>query len=98
MPNPLLASAPRAKSAEGLAVAPSRAGDVLLPEKAALEMLGGVSFMWIRRRLLLDPSFPNLVRVGRRRFYWRGDLLRWLGSPEAARPLHDPRTSRAGGS
>jgi predicted DNA-binding transcriptional regulator AlpA len=84
-PHPITTN--RVKASDGLAVAPLREGDVLLSEMKAREMLGGASHMTFRRRLAEDPTFPRLVRIGRRRFYWRNDVLRWVHSDAAARSL-----------
>jgi hypothetical protein len=52
--------------------------------KQAQELIGGVSHMWFKRRLQ-DPTFkfPKRHEAGRRRFYWRTDLIVWLQSPHA---------------
>jgi predicted DNA-binding transcriptional regulator AlpA len=42
------------------------------------ERWGGVSHMFIERRLLQDPNFPRPLKLGRRiRFYDLGDIERW---------------------
>ena len=87
---PRLPTMRRPRAADGLPSAPSRNDDVLLSERAARTMIGGVSHMFIRRQLATDAAFPKLVRVGRRRFYWRNDILKWLGSPAAAQPDQPP--------
>lgn len=53
---------------------------------------GGVSHMWIERKLK-DSSFPRPVRFGGRLRFWRaGDLLAWEratiagGSPQRENP------------
>lgn len=87
-----LATAPRAKAGAGLPIAPSRDGDKLLSERLAGELLGSPSHMfWRRYDAAGIPGFPPLIRIGRRRFRWRNDVLRWVSSPEAARPLPSRR-------
>lgn len=41
------------------------------------EFCGGVSDMWIWRRLKSDPSFPRPVYVGRRRFWLESEMRNW---------------------
>ena len=67
------------------AVAIDRTDDRLLPEPEAQRFLGGVSHMWIRRRLA-EPQFrfPPPRRLGRRVFFWASDLAEWVASPHAA--------------
>jgi hypothetical protein len=61
-----------------------RTSDKLINEPAAQDVCGGVSHMWFRRRLA-EPRFrfPEPVFLGRRRMYWRGDLVAWIASPHA---------------
>ncbi len=83
----------RVKASDGLAAPPSRVDDVLLPEKiAGQRYLGDPSHMFWRSRDAKDPSFPKLVRVGRRRFRWQNDILRWIaaqGAEAALTPIDD---------
>ena len=45
---------------------------------------GGVSHMWLVRRLADDPSFPRFVRLGRLRFWDQAELERWERERAAA--------------
>jgi predicted DNA-binding transcriptional regulator AlpA len=45
---------------------------------AVRQLCGGVSDMWIWRRLRDDPSFPKPTYVGRRRFWREADIIAWL--------------------
>ena len=45
---------------------------------------GGVSHMWLVRRLGDDPSFPRFVRLGRLRFWDEAELERWERERAAA--------------
>lgn len=38
---------------------------------------GGVSHMWVERRLADDPNFPRPVYIAKRRFWRLGDLVNW---------------------
>ena len=51
------------------------------------ELCGGVSDMWLWRRLKEDPTFPRPVYIARRRFWREADVLQWLES--------QPQTGRA---
>ena len=42
------------------------------------ELCGGVSDMWLWRRLKDDPQFPRPVYIARRRFWREADVLAWL--------------------
>lgn len=41
------------------------------------ERYGGVSFMWIERRLKDDPTFPKPVKFGRLRFFDIDEVIAW---------------------
>jgi predicted DNA-binding transcriptional regulator AlpA len=41
------------------------------------ERYGGVSFMWIERRLESDPDFPRPTKFGRLRYFDLAELERW---------------------
>lgn len=51
----------------------------LLTAKTVCEMLGGVSDMWLWRRLN-DPQsqFPEPIYIARRRFWRESDILDWI--------------------
>jgi predicted DNA-binding transcriptional regulator AlpA len=38
---------------------------------------GGVSHMWLVRRLADDPNFPRAVKLGRLRFFDEAELEAW---------------------
>jgi hypothetical protein len=38
---------------------------------------GGVSFMWIERRLQSDPEFPRPRKFGRLRYFNLDELIAW---------------------
>jgi hypothetical protein len=49
---------------------------------------GGVSHMWLRRRLQTDANFPRPVYIGSIPFYRLGDVRRWeAGLPTAPPPM-----------
>ena len=49
----------------------------LLNSRQVRDFFGGVSSMWLPRRLRNDPSFPRPIPIAKR-FYWKlGDLKRW---------------------
>ena len=68
----------RPRACDGLAEPPNRENDKLLRERELREMCGGISVPTVEELLETDPTFPRRIRIGRRWFYWRGDLLRWL--------------------
>ena len=41
------------------------------------ERYGGVSHMWLERRLLGDPDFPRFIKFGRLRFWDESSLEAW---------------------
>jgi predicted DNA-binding transcriptional regulator AlpA len=50
---------------------------VFLTTRQVRHRYGGVSHMWIERRLLDDPDFPKPVYFGRRRFWLLAALKTW---------------------
>lgn len=51
--------------------------NTLIPAKQLRARYGGVSHMWIERKLANDPTFPRPVYISSRR-YWRvGELNAW---------------------
>ena len=51
--------------------------DALIPTARVRARYGGVSHMWIERRLLDDSHFPRPIYIAKRR-YWRiADLAAW---------------------
>lgn len=49
---------------------------------AVRDLCGGVSDMWLWRRLDSDPSFPRPVYISKRRFWREADIVDWLESQE----------------
>ena len=48
-------------------------------QTAALrELCGGVSDMWVWRRLNTDPTFPRPIYIARRRYWREADVVAWL--------------------
>lgn len=45
---------------------------------AVRELCGGVSDMWLWRKLDGDPTFPRPVYIGNRRFWKESEVLAWL--------------------
>jgi predicted DNA-binding transcriptional regulator AlpA len=56
-----------------------------IPAAAVKRMFGGVSDMWLWRRLA-DPAsgFPQPIYVGGRRFWREVDLLAWVAAQPTA--------------
>lgn len=52
--------------------------------QAVRELCGGVSDMWLWRRLEKDPSFPRPVYISKRRFWREADIVAWLEAQEAS--------------
>lgn len=51
--------------------------DTLIPTAQVRARYGGVSHMWIERRLADDPLFPRPLYIAKRR-YWRvAELSAW---------------------
>jgi predicted DNA-binding transcriptional regulator AlpA len=45
---------------------------------AVRQLCGGVSDMWLWRRLRDDPAFPRPAYIGRRRYWREADIIAWL--------------------
>jgi len=58
---------------------------VFIKRRAVQNFFGGVSAMWIERRLGGDPLFPKPVYISRERF-WRLDQLEQYMAMRAAEP------------
>ena len=51
----------------------------LIPEKILRTRLGGVSHMWVRRRIKSDPTFPRFIRLAKRTKFWREEeIAAWI--------------------
>lgn len=51
---------------------------------AVRDLCGGVSDMWLWRRLDRDPTFPRPTYISKRRFWRERDVLQWLERQEEA--------------
>ena len=60
--------------------------DSLIPAAQVREHFGGVSDMWIHRRLHDDSEFPRPLYIGRLRFWRLSELVAW----EARLPRSNP--------
>jgi hypothetical protein len=63
--------------------------DVFLQTAQLRARYGGVSHMWVERRLAGDPDFPRPTYISRRRFWRLADLVEWERL-NAARPAQVP--------
>jgi hypothetical protein len=61
---------------------------VFLTSRQLRDRYGGVSHMWIERRLVDDPEFPKPVYFGARRFWALADIEVWERT-RAAKSLPD---------
>ena len=52
----------------------------LIKASQVRDLCGGVSDMWLWRRLKDDPTFPRPVYIRKRRFWREANLLNWLDS------------------
>jgi predicted DNA-binding transcriptional regulator AlpA len=52
---------------------------------AVRDLCGGVSDMWLWRRLDTDPSFPRPVYISKRRFWREASIVDWLEAQERER-------------
>jgi predicted DNA-binding transcriptional regulator AlpA len=46
--------------------------------QAVRDLCGGVSDMWLWRRLNDDPTFPKPSYISKRRFWRETDIVAWL--------------------
>jgi hypothetical protein len=60
-------------SATGTALTPS----TLIPIAQVRSRYGGVSDMWVERRLKGDLGFPKPVYISKRRYWRLDDLITW---------------------
>lgn len=49
----------------------------LIPTAQVRARYGGVSHMWVERRLKDDPNFPRPLYIAKRRFWRLGELIAW---------------------
>ena len=68
--------------------------DPLIPTQQVKERFGGVSDMWLHRRLRDGSCFPRPVYIGRLRFWRLSELVAWEDQlPRASSKLLDPNIS-----
>ncbi|GMO36590.1 hypothetical protein BwSF12_47210 [Bradyrhizobium ottawaense] len=51
--------------------------NALIPSSQLRARYGGVSRMWVQRRLKDDPAFPRPLYIANRRFWRLGELTAW---------------------
>lgn len=55
----------------------------IIQAKPVRDLLGGVSDMWLHRRLNNPESdFPQPIKIGSRRFWREREVLAWLDAQE----------------
>jgi predicted DNA-binding transcriptional regulator AlpA len=57
--------------------------DVLMRTADLRKRYGGVSAMWVERRLSDDPTFPKPIYIASRRFWRLAQLVAWETSKAA---------------
>lgn len=57
-----------------------KSADTLLLIEAVRNLFGGVSDMWIYRRLNDDSGFPRPIYLGRRRCWRMSELEAWIAA------------------
>lgn len=62
------------------------ADDLFATSAEVRRRYGGVSDMWLHRRLADDPDFPKPLVIRRRRFWRLSDLVAWERKQAAATP------------
>jgi hypothetical protein len=60
--------------------------DTLVRTADVRKRYGGVSHMWVERRLSDDASFPKPLYIAKRRFWRLGDLVAWERGLAARQP------------
>jgi predicted DNA-binding transcriptional regulator AlpA len=68
--------------------------EALMTSRQVRDDLGGVSQMWLHRRLTTDPTFPKPTYIAKRRYWTRGQLRAWKHSKvvgSAPKPVAPPR-------
>lgn len=51
--------------------------DTFLPSAVVRARYGGVSHMWLVRKLEKDAAFPRAIYIAGRRYWRLGDLIEW---------------------
>lgn len=59
--------------------------NALIPTAQLRARYGGVSHMWVERRLKDDPDFPRPLYIAKRRFWRVGELCVWERTVAARR-------------
>ncbi|MBH5369913.1 hypothetical protein [Bradyrhizobium glycinis] len=59
--------------------------DALIRTSQLRARYGGVSHMWVERRLKDDPAFPRPLYIARNRFWRLADLVEWERAVAARR-------------
>ncbi|WP_445215739.1 hypothetical protein ACKWRH_25320 [Bradyrhizobium sp. Pa8] len=59
--------------------------NALIPTSQVRARYGGVSHMWVERRLKDDPDFPRPLYIAKRRFWRLVELSAWERSVAARR-------------
>jgi predicted DNA-binding transcriptional regulator AlpA len=62
--------------------------DKRIQAAAVREICGGVSDMWLWRRLHDDATFPRPIYISKRRFWREADVIDWL-EQKAATTTHN---------
>jgi hypothetical protein len=71
----------------------SKRGARLMPSAGVRVLFGGVSIMWVERRLDDDPTFPKPIYIAGKRFWEVEELEGWI----AAQPRTPPAFLAAAG-
>lgn len=50
---------------------------VWISARQLCDRFGGVSHMWLERRLAKDPGFPRATKFGRLRFFRLSEVVAW---------------------
>ncbi len=65
----------------------STTDDTLIPTAQLRARYGGVSDMWVWRRLHDDPEFPKPTYIAKRRYWRLGELVAWERAVAARHPV-----------
>jgi predicted DNA-binding transcriptional regulator AlpA len=70
--------------------------NALIPAAQVRERFGGVSDMWIHRRLHDDSGFPRPLYIGRLRFWRLSELIEWEDNLARMNIATPPKADTAG--
>jgi predicted DNA-binding transcriptional regulator AlpA len=70
--------------------------NALIPAAQVRERFGGVSDMWIHRRLHDDSGFPRPLYIGRLRFWRLSELIEWEDNLPRMNIATPPKADTAG--